>query len=323
MGVPGARHERLRLLDLARLGLAMAHRRSEGRDYGGVLGELPDDRASHRRGGGATSTLHRPRSSASAATAMASPRLIERAAMATNTPDFAWPTSIAGKPPLPPPASFQLGGRAFIESLRRTRLRRRRTGSANSVCSWSGSICLPAGPPCTRTSPVRESEPGSRARTCACHAPRASPSIRAKWGPSPIRCHPFIRAAAACSWRYPWSPPADVANRTSDRARESSERPPPSALESLFSHAHTVRCPIRGVGCPVGIHPVDLRILRLRDGSCRPWNGRCASTLPASGLRVNLVLRVRRSGTVAGLLPRFLITSGHVGDGRNIGVNDD
>jgi hypothetical protein len=66
----------------------MAHRRSEGR---GVLGELPDDRARHCRGDGATSTPHRPRSSASAATAMASPGLIERAAMATTTPDFAWP----------------------------------------------------------------------------------------------------------------------------------------------------------------------------------------------------------------------------------------
>jgi hypothetical protein len=60
----------------------MAHRRSEGRDSGGVLGELPDDHASHRRGDGATSTQHRPRPS---------PRLIDRAAMATTTPDFAWP----------------------------------------------------------------------------------------------------------------------------------------------------------------------------------------------------------------------------------------
>lgn len=69
----------------------MAHRRSQGRDCGGDLGEFPDDQGGHRRGDRATSTSHRPRSSVSVVTAIASPRLIERAAMATSTGDFAWP----------------------------------------------------------------------------------------------------------------------------------------------------------------------------------------------------------------------------------------
>jgi hypothetical protein len=43
----------------------------------GVLRELPDDRASHRGGDGKSTTPQRPRSSASAGSVLASPRLIE------------------------------------------------------------------------------------------------------------------------------------------------------------------------------------------------------------------------------------------------------
>jgi len=222
---------------------------------------------------------------------------------------------------LPPPASSLLGGRASTEPLRRTRRKRRRIASANSVCLSNGSTCWPVGRRCTRISRVKGSEPGSRAKTLACHAPRVNPSICAKWGPRSMRCHPFIRAAAACSSRYPRSPRADVAKPTSDRVRGWSERPGVS-LKSPLSHAHTVRRSIRGVGCPLGIHPVDLRVLRLRHRACRSRLGRCVSTSASSGFRVYLVLGGRGSGTVSGLLPRFLVTRGHVDNGRNIGVNN-
>ena len=133
------------------------------------------------------------------------------------------PISIAGKPPLPLRGAFHLDGMAFTEPLRPTRLKRRRTGSANKSCLPSGSTCSPAGPMCTRTSRVKEFAPVSRARTCAYRAPRATPSIRARWGPSSRPLRPFIRAAAACSWRYPWRASADAGARTRARARASTE----------------------------------------------------------------------------------------------------
>src|SRR4029450_1866026 len=85
----GRPDERLRLLDPARLGLALAHRRCRGRDARGVLGELSDDRRGRRRGAGATSAPPEPRSSASLPGTMATAPLIERPP--TMTPDFRWP----------------------------------------------------------------------------------------------------------------------------------------------------------------------------------------------------------------------------------------
>ena len=128
----------------------------------------------------------------------------ERAEMATEagTPDFPWPDFDRWQATFAAAQVFPARWRASTESLRRTPLKRRRTGSANSSCMPSGSICLTAAPTCARTSPS-----GDRARVARqdmrLPCPACDPSMRAKWGPSSRRCRPFIRAAAACSWRYP------------------------------------------------------------------------------------------------------------------------